>query len=62
MYIRKEFKTRSGHIVDFEFSNVDIECQYLEVIFDKQRNVLIVNIYRPLQGNITDFVKHRPTF
>ena len=56
LYIRKEYQSKTGHIAELELSNVDIECQYIQVNFDRQKNVLIINIYRPPKGNITNFV------
>ena len=58
IYLKKDFIFKTDHIPDLETSNLDIECQYLEIVFKNQKNVLIVNIYRPPQGNINNFVKH----
>ena len=44
IYLRKDFKFRSGHIADIETSTIDIECQYVEIIFENQKNVLLINI------------------
>ena len=58
MYIRKLLKMKTGHIVDLEASNIDIECQYQEIVFENQKNELFFYIYRPPQGNVGNCIKH----
>ena len=41
---------------EFNVSNIDIECLWLELKFQHQRNIIIVNLYRPPQGNIHNFI------
>ena len=35
-----------------------IECQWVELSFPKQKNVIICNLYRPPQGNIKKFLEY----
>ena len=43
---------------EYNTSNIDIECQWLELKFKHQRNVIIANLYRPPQGNVTNFISY----
>ena len=47
-YIKNDLKTRSGHIAEIAASNADIESQYIEILFENQKNVLIVNLYKEI--------------
>ena len=39
-------------------SNKDIECQWIELCLDHQRNLIIANVYRPPQGDVDDFISY----
>ena len=48
----------TSHLEQFCISNNDIECQWLEVMNLNQRNIVLCNLYRPLQGDVERFVAH----
>ena len=39
-------------------SGIDVECQWLELNFELQRNIVLATVYRPPQGNIKNFIKY----
>ena len=49
---------RLAGLPTLDVSNVDIECHYVEILHEYQKNVLIINMYRPPQGNIENFVNY----
>ena len=58
MYINKNLKYTT-HVLDkFNISCRDVECQWVKLIFEKQRNVIVGNLYRPPQGNVNFFIDY----
>ena len=51
-----QYNTQDLHMPDISSKN--IECQWVKIVLDKQRNVIIGNLYRPPQGNIQDCIDY----
>ena len=56
LYISNEITTKSLHLNDLNVSLVDIGCQWIEICHEKQKNVLIGNLYRPPSGDVDQFM------
>ena len=58
MYIKNNIKFSTHALEMYNVSCRNIECQWVKILLDKQRNIVIGNIYRPPQGNIKNFVEY----
>ena len=56
-YIREGLNSIPNVLPDLNVSTLDIECQCSEIVLPNQKNILFVNIYRPPQGNVDNFIK-----
>ena len=36
----------------------NIECQWIELCYEHQRNIIIGNVYRPPNGDVDEFIEH----
>ena len=55
-YIRDGLDFKVNTITDLNNSTKDLEIQNIELLFKNQKNVLVINLYRPPQGNVENFV------
>ena len=58
LYVDNNSKTKSHHLKDLNTSSPNIECQWLEICYDYQRNIVAGNLYRPPNGDIDLFVDY----
>ena len=56
LYINKDIKTKTLHLKDMNISCRDIESQWVELCHDKQKNVVVCNLYRPPTGDVDRFI------
>ena len=58
MYIKNElnYSTHAMNVYDVSCKNV--ECHWARIIQEKQRNVIIGNLYRPPQGKVKNFIDY----
>ena len=55
IYVKDELNVKTGHLNHLESSSIDVECQCLEILCTNQKNMIILNIYRPPQGKFDIF-------
>ena len=55
MYLKDCLKYKVDVLPKLTISSRDIECQNVELLLTNQKNVLIVSLYRPPNGNIETF-------
>ena len=55
-FIKDSLNYKTNVIPDWNVSTKDLECQNFEISFENQKNVLIINLYRPPTGNVETFV------
>ena len=55
-YIKDGLNYKVNTIPELTISTKDIECHNFELILGNQKNVLIVNLYRPPQGDVDIFI------
>ena len=58
LYVDKNIKTKSIHLNDANVSSCNIECQWIELCLEKQRNIVIGNLYRPPNGDPDEFIEY----
>ena len=58
LYIDTNIKTRSLQMNNINISCADIECQWIELCYENQRNIIIGNVYRPPNGDVDNFIDH----
>ena len=58
LYVDKNIKTKTLHLQNLNRSSAIIECQWLELCFEHQRNIIIGNLYRPLSGDVDLFLEY----
>ena len=58
LYVDMNLKTKSMHLKELNISNPNIECQWLEICHDHQRNIIIGNLYRPPNGDVDKFLEY----
>ena len=52
LYVKESIRTKSVHIDLFNQSSGVVECQWIELCYTNQHNIIIGNCYRQPQGNI----------
>ena len=57
IYIKDTLNVRTGHLNQLESSTVDIECQCIEILCPKQKNVIVLNIISSSPGKNRKFYK-----
>ena len=58
LYIREEIDVKLSTVEHLSNSSQNIECQWVELCFEKQRNIIVGNMYRPPQGDVEIFIKY----
>ena len=58
MYVKDNLNVKVDHINHMDISTRDVECQAIEIIYENQKNVIVLNLYRPPQGNIENFIDY----
>ena len=58
MYIKHNINYSTHSLSIFNASCQNIECQWVKIIQENQRNIVIANLYRPPQGNVKKFVDY----
>ena len=59
MYVREGLTCDSSSYQDLNGSNRNIELQFLELNFPHSKNILLVNVYRPPDGNDVYIIKKK---
>ena len=62
MYIKQNISFNDSDACNFNISSKDIEIQWMILKFPKMREMIIANVYRPLQGNVKSFCKYLKKF
>ena len=57
-YIRDSLKYKTNVLPELDVSNKDIECQTLEIIFENQKKLLVLNLYRPPNESVELFTNN----
>ena len=57
IYVKDELNVKTGHLNHFESSTIDVECQCIEIICTNQKNMIILNVYRPPKGKFDIFLE-----
>ena len=58
MYIKKSINYITLSLGTLDISCKNVECHWVKVMLEKQRNIIICNVYRPPQGNMKCFVEY----
>ena len=58
LYIKHNINHTTQLVNMYNFSCLNVECQWVKIVQDKQRNIVLGNVYRPPQGNIKNFVDY----
>ena len=58
LYVSNKLQYITQDLQVFDISSKRIECQWVKLVLDKQRNVIIGNLYCPPQGNIQDCIDY----
>ena len=61
LYIKDSINTSLFELEDRNISTPHVECQWIELCFENQRNIIVGNIYRPPQGDIEEFTTYLDT-
>ena len=61
LYIKDNINTRFFNLDHICISTQHGECQWVELCFENQRNIIIGNVYRPPQGHIDVFINYLDT-
>ena len=57
LYLHKTINFSVHTYESLNRSSRDIECQWIKIFLNNQRNLIIGNIYRPPQGNVKNFIE-----
>ena len=58
IYVKDKYQVDSQKWEEHNISEIDVECQWLEMEFEHQQNIVIANLYRPPQGNTQNFIDY----
>ena len=58
VYLSNQMDCTVHQLSDLNSSSENIECQWLELKFANQRNVIICNVYRPPKGNVKQYMEY----
>ena len=58
LFISNKLKFTTHDVQPYNISCQNIECQWVKIILQKKRNVIIGNLYRPPQGNVQQCIDY----
>ena len=58
IYVKHNINYSTHSLCMFNVSCQNVECHWVKIIQENQRNIVIANIYRPPQGNVKKFVDY----
>ena len=58
LYISNKLQYTTRDLQMHDISSKNIECQWVRIVLEKQRNVIVGNLYRPWQGNVQDCIDY----
>ena len=58
LYINHNMNYSTHALSNYNVSCKNIECQWIKIIQEKQRNIVVGNVYRPPQGNVKNAVEY----
>ena len=58
LYIRDTLNGTVKELKDMNVCNTYVECQWLQISFPNQLNIIIGNVYRPPQGNVESYIEY----